>query len=297
MSASVVVVGSVNMDLVVRVHSLPARGETVSGGTFTRTLGGKGANQAAAAARLGARVRFIGLVGDDDFGRQAREDLRSRGVDVSGLGTSSSPTGVATIVVDEAGENAIAVASGANHDLTGDVVEERLATATADAVVLLANLEVPDDAIAAAAQTVADRGWRFILDPAPVRPLPREVLGRVDVLTPNEHEARALGSPAGLLALGVGTVVLTRGAAGVDVMRSDGTGWHEGSFPVDVVDTTGAGDAFNGALAWSLGEGRDFRRAVRDAAVAGALACRSVGARTSLPDRDELEAAAAAWTS
>jgi ribokinase len=295
MTATVVVVGSVNMDLVVRVPSLPGRGETVSGGTFTRTLGGKGANQAAAAARLGAQVRFVGLVGDDDFGREAREDLRSRGVDVSGLGTSARPTGVAAIVVDEVGENAIAVASGANHDLAAGWVWEQLEGIAERDVVLLANLEVPDGAILAAAEAVAERGWRLIVDPAPIRPLPHEVLARCDVLTPNEHEARALGPAAELLAKGVGAVVLTRGVEGADVVSSNGEGWHQISLPVDVADTTGAGDAFNGALAWSLGEGRELRVAVREAAAAGALACRSLGARTALPDRNELAAALAAW--
>ncbi len=295
MTASVVVVGSVNVDLVVRVPTLPAPGETVSGGTFVRTFGGKGANQAAAAARLGARVRLVGLTGDDDFGREAREDLRWRGVDVSALGTSSSPTGVAAIVVDRSGENAIAVASGANHDLTGERVEEQLARIPEPDVVLLANLEVPDDAIAAAADVVDRRGWRFLLDPAPIRPIPPRVLARCDVLTPNEHEAGALGSTAELFAQGVDAVVLKRGAEGADVLRPLAEPWHQGALPADVVDTTGAGDAFNGALAWSLGEGRDLLQAVRAAAAAGALACRAVGARASLPDRMELEAALARW--
>lgn len=295
MTASVVVVGSVNVDLVIRVPALPGPGETVSGGAFSKSFGGKGANQAAAAAKLGARVRLIGLTGDDDFGREAREDLRSRGVDVSGLGTSASPTGVAAIVVDRSGENAIAVASGANHDVTDGFVSEQLGRVSEPDVVLLANLEVPHEAIAAVARVVAERGWRFVLDPAPVRPLPSGVLATCDVLTPNEHEARALGSVAELLAGGVGAVVLTRGADGTDVFLPGAEPWHRDAFPVDAVDTTGAGDAFNGALAWSLGEGRDLREAVRDAAVAGALACRSLGARTALADREELEAALAAW--
>ena len=295
MTASVVVVGSVNVDLVVRVPSLPAPGETVSGGTFARAFGGKGANQAAAAASLGARVRLVGLTGDDDFGRLAREDLRSRGVDISALGTSPSATGIAAIMVDRSGENAIAVASGANHDLTDAFVTEQLGRVTESSVVLLANLEVPDEAVEAAARVVAERGWRFVLDPAPVRPLTPSVLARCDVLTPNEHEAEALGSTAELFARGVGTVVLKRGAEGADVLRPADAPWHQPALPVDVVDTTGAGDAFNGALAWSLGEGREIVDAVRVAAVAGALACRAVGARASLADREELDAALAGW--
>jgi ribokinase len=294
-TASVVVVGSVNVDLVVRVPSLPAPGETMSGGTFVKAFGGKGANQAAAAARLGARVRLVGLTGDDQFGREAREDLRSRGVDISMLGTSSSPTGVAAIVVDRTGENAIAVASGANHDLSDAFVTEQLGRVEDSDVVLLANLEVPDDAIAAAARVVAERGWRLVLDPAPVRSIPPPVLARCDVLTPNEHEANALGSTAELFTHGVGTVVLKRGAEGAEVLRPGAEPWHQDALPVDVADTTGAGDAFNGALAWGLGEGRELLAAVRAATAAGALACRAVGARTSLPDRGELEAALAGW--
>ena len=297
MPASVVVVGSVNMDLVVRVPTLPGPGETVAGGTFGRALGGKGANQATAAARLGARVWLVGLTGDDEFGREARGDLEAHGVDVSTLGSSPNPTGVAAIMVDDSGENLIAVASGANHDLTGDHVAERLMDVPAGDAVLLANLEVPDDAIAAAATAAAERGWRFVLNPAPARPLPAGLLARCDVLTPNEHEADALGSVESILAHGARALVLTRGANGADVFIAGADPWHQGALPVEVVDTTGAGDAFNGALAWSLAAGRDLGEAVRLAVAAGALACRALGARAGLPDREELEGAIAAWES
>jgi ribokinase len=292
---SVVVVGSVNMDLVVQIPTLPRRGETVAGGTFTRALGGKGANQAAAAAKLGARVWLVGLTGSDEFGREAREDLEAYGVDIAALSYSSRPTGVASILVDGSGQNMIAVASGANHDLTGSAVFDRLGGLPIENAVLLANLEVPAEAISAAAEIARRRGWRFVLNPAPARPLSPSLLALCQVLTPNEAEADALGSVDSLLSQGVGAVVLTLGADGTRVYRSDGSTVHQRSMPVEVVDTTGAGDAFNGALAWSLASGHGLEEAVRWATAAGALACRELGARGSLPDLKELERAVAAW--
>jgi ribokinase len=291
MPASVVVVGSVNMDLVIRIPTLPGPGETVAGGMFARALGGKGANQAAAAATLGARVWLVGLTGDDDFGRESRADLEARGVDISTLGSAPDPTGVAAILVDDSGENLIAVASGANHDLSGDLVTERLMDVPADDAVLLVNLEVPDGAIDAAATVAVERGWTFVLNPAPARALSGGIVSRCDVLTPNEGESLTLGSAEELLARGAGAVVMTRGANGADVFRAGARTLHREALPVQVVDTTGAGDAFNGALAWSLSQGRDLDEAVRLAVAAGALACRALGARAALPDRRELEAA------
>jgi ribokinase len=196
--------------------------------------------------------------------------------------------------VDGDGRNLIAVASGANHDLTGSEVTERLSDLSAENAVLLANLEIPDQAIAAAAEQASVRGWTFVLNPAPARSLPQDLLARCDVLTPNEAEADALGSVDALLRLGVGAVVVTLGADGARVHRADGRTVHQPSIAVDVIDTTGAGDAFNGALAWSLASGDDLEDAVRWATAAGALACRALGARASLPDRAELERAVAA---
>jgi ribokinase len=292
---SVIVVGSVNMDLLVQVPNLPHQGETVSGGTFARALGGKGANQAAAAAKLGARVWLVGLTGRDEFGREARQDLANFGVDISTLGYSSKPTGVASILVDGAGQNMIAVASGANHDLTGPEVSDRLGELPVQDAVLLANLEVPDEAVVAAAESASRRGWRFVLDPAPARALPQSLLALCAILTPNEAEAEALGSVESLLGHGVGAVVLTLGAEGAQVHRSNGSAVHQRSMPVEVVDSTGAGDAFNGTLAWSLASGHGLDDAVRWATAAGALACRELGARASLPDREELERVVEAW--
>jgi ribokinase len=289
--AAVVVVGSVNVDLVLSVPRLPAPGETVIGGRVRRAPGGKGGNQAVAAARLGARTWLVGCVGDDDFGLQAREDLREAGVDISLLGTGRTPTGVAAVIVDAAGENAIAVASGANHDLDPDMVRDACASIPSPAAVVLACLEVPEPAVLAAAEAAAARGWPFVLNPAPARPLPPELLGRCAVLTPNQHEATALGpsSVEDLLAAGVEAVVVTRGAQGADLYRPDQPVLHQPPFAVPVLDTTGAGDAFSAALAWALAGGHPLEEAVRVAAAAGALSTRAVGARASLPDRMTLD--------
>jgi ribokinase len=288
---NVVVVGSVNVDMVFRVPRLPGPGETVTRGTFTRTPGGKGGNQAVAAARLGARTWFVGLVGNDDLGVEAREDLRSAGVDIGLVGTGSAHTGVAGIFVDEEGENTIAVASGANAELDGTAVREALSRLDTGDAVVLANLEIPDDAVIAAAETAEARGWPFVLNPAPAREVPAEILSRCSMLVPNEVEVSSLGrgSVDELLDAGVDAVVVTRGRRGANLHRPGRPVHTQPSFPGDVVDTTGAGDAFCGTLAWALAEAMDLETSVRLAAAAGALACREVGARGSLPDRVEVE--------
>src|ERR687895_2415220 len=182
MADAVVVVGSVNVDLIVRVPRLPLRGETVIGGTFSRAPGGKGANAAAAAARLGARTWFVGLVGRDDLGREARNDLEGAGVDVSGVGEVDEPTGVAAILVDDAAENVIAVASGANAAVTPEHVRAAMNGVDAERGVVLSNLEIPERAVSAAAQAAVDRRWPFVLNPAPARRLPAEVVAACDVM-------------------------------------------------------------------------------------------------------------------
>jgi ribokinase len=288
MAAGVVVVGSVNVDLIVRVPRLPLRGETVIGGTFSRAPGGKGANAAAAAARLGARTWFVGLVGRDDLGREAREDLEGAGVDVSGLAEVEEPTGVAAILVDNAAENAIAVASGANAAVTPEHVRAAVNGIDAERAVVMSNLEIPERAVSAAAQAAADRRWPFVLNPAPARRLPAEVVAACDVVAPNETEAASLGGVEELLAGGARAVVVTRGPAGADLHRTGRDVHHQDAFAIDAVDTTGAGDAFCAALAVALSEGRVLEDAVRNAAAAGALACRAVGARASLPTREEV---------
>jgi ribokinase len=289
-SANVVVVGSANVDLVMRVPHLPAAGETVGGAIFSQTLGGKGANPAATIATLGGHAWLVGKVGDDDHGRSVRADLERTGVDCSALGVSARATGVAQIWVDEAGENSIAVAPGANDDVSGAFVAESFGSIAADAAVVLANLEVPDQAVEAAAAAASERGWPFVLNPAPARPISASVLSRCAVLTPNRTEASALGDVDALLAAGAGVVVVTLGAEGAEVHRAGRDVHRQPPFAVDVRDTTGAGDAFSGTLAWAIAEGRDLGDAVRLAAGAGALATRAVGARASLPGRQELEA-------
>ncbi len=291
----VVVVGSVNVDLVMTLPRLPGAGETVTGAHFQELAGGKGANQACAAARLGARTFLLGCVGEDHYGRRARADLASAGVDTTWLRTSPRATGVATVLVDGSAENAIAVAPGANDDVTPAAVEEAMAALPVRDAVVLACLEVPLEAVTAAARVAAARGWPVVLNPAPARPLPPDLVGRVAVLTPNEHEV-PLVAPAGpraLLQTGVGALLVTRGAAGVDVHRPGHPVAHQPAFPVRAVDTTGAGDAFNGTLAWALAAGRTLPAAVRWATVAGALATRAVGARVALARVDELDDALA----
>jgi ribokinase len=287
---AVLVVGSVNVDLEVGIRRLPSPGQTVGGGTFHRAVGGKGANQASAAAKLGARTSLIGFTGDDDLGRSAREDLAAYGIDLSGLGHCEAPTGVAAILVDDEGENLIAVASGANHEVTAAHVSAQLDRIAEPGAVVLSVLELSDAAVMAAAASAGERGCRFVLDPAPPRAMPEALLARCDVLTPNEHELRALGGVDALLGLGIGAVIVTLGARGAELHVRGRSPVHVDPFPAEVVDTTGAGDAFNGALAWAMADGLPLEEAARLAAAAGALATRALGAKGNLPDRDELMA-------
>jgi ribokinase len=297
MAGEVVVVGSVNADLVVSVRRLPQAGETVTGGTFARHGGGKGANQAVAAARLGARVALVGAVGADDLGDEALRELAAEGVDVSAVARREGiATGVAAIVVDERGENQIAVASGANAALGGDEVAGALrrrlgAPGDASGVVLLGH-EVPEAAVVAGIEGARRAGRRVVLNPAPARALPDDVAGVI--LTPNADEARELAgerepeAAARALALRtVAPVLVTLGAEGALLFDAD----RVERLPapsVDVVDTTGAGDAVNGALAAELAAGRPLRDAVRFALSAAALSTRAAGARAGMPRRDDV---------
>jgi ribokinase len=287
--ATIVVVGSVNVDLVTQVERLPAPGETVGGGRFGIHGGGKGANQAVAAARLGARVTFVGAVGDDEHGRRAREELDAEGIDTTLLSTLEGPTGVAMILVDAAGENLIAVATGVNAKVDRGFVRHAFLEHQPAHAVVLTSLEVPLEAVTTAARLAAERGWAFVLDPAPARPLPASLLAACDVVTPNETEVTQLGGAEAMLAGGAGAVVVTRGAAGADLYRPGMPPVHQPAFPVQVVDTTGAGDAFSGALTWALASGWPIERAVEVATAAGALATRRAGAREGMPAHQEID--------
>jgi len=283
----IVVVGSLNADLTIYCERLPQPGETVQGNGFAVNPGGKSANQAVAAARLGTSVAFVGAVGDDDFGADAVAALEREGIDCSGVARlDDAPTGVALIAVDEAGENQIAVASGANARLASPAVPP-------EACIVLLGLEVPDEAVLAAARAAGD--VRIVLNPAPARPLPDELLDRGPILTPNEAEACALAgerdAEAAARALEQRTgapVVVTLGARGALV-----SGEVIAPPPVQVVDTTGAGDTFTGALAAELTAGADIRAAARFATAAAALSTQAAGAREGMPDRAAVERALA----
>lgn len=296
--ARVVVVGSVNVDLVVSVRRLPRAGETVAGGTFARHGGGKGANQAVAAARLGAEVAFVGAVGVDEMGEEALAELGREGVDTSHVGRLDGvATGVAAIVVDAVGENQIAVASGANAAIDAGAVERALASLLAPAggrppgVVLLSN-EVPEAVVAAAIDRARAAGWGVVFNPAPARPLRTSLDGVV--LTPNADEARELAgvgdveAAARALAGRTGAPVLvTLGGEGA-LLLDAGDAQRLPAPPVSVVDTTGAGDTVNGALAAELAAGRPFADAVRFALAAAGLSTTAAGARTGMPRRDDV---------
>jgi ribokinase len=291
----VIVVGSVNMDLLFTgLAEIPRPGQTVSAESFRIVPGGKGANQAAAAARLGANVQFVASVGDDDLGDQAVAALEADGVGLDNLTRVTAPTGVAAVVIDSHGENSIIVNPGANAELRATDAAAIAARFTGGPAVVLACLEVPIETVTAWARLARDNEWTFILNPAPVpaEPLPRELLELVTIITPNETELAALGdgTAAALQAEGVGTVIVTRGGDGSELFEPDAERHHEPAFPARPVDTTGAGDSFNGALAVALAEGQPIKEALVFASATGALSTRAVGARDGLPTRAEVDA-------
>jgi ribokinase len=296
----VLVVGSANVDFTVALARLPRPGETVSEGTLLVARGGKGANQAVAARRLGAEVRLIGCVGDDASGREVRAALAAEGIGVDALATvAERATGTALIVVDRDGRNQIAVAPGANRALTAADVERRQAD-FAWAEVVVCSLEVPLPAVRRALEIARARTATTIVNPAPFPDAGIDFLSLADYVTPNESEAARLAglevaglegaraAAAAVRARGAGTAVLTLGATGV---LADGPGGvvHAPAFAVTAVDTTGAGDAFNGALAVALGERRPLAEALRFANATAALACTRRGAQPAMPARAEVE--------
>jgi len=287
---SVVVVGSVNADRLVRVPHLPAPGETVIGGVLERAEGGKGANAAVAAARLGGPVALIAAVGDDPEGREALAELEREGIDVSGVAVCAEPTGVAHITIDDAAENTIVVASGANATLGAGAVRDGLERLAGPGSVVLADLEVPDTAVTAAAAFCREHALPFLLDPAPARELPREVIAACEALTPNADELDGLGvdGPDALLRAGAASIVVTRGADGAELFEPGRAPVRVPAAAVDAVDTTGAGDAFAAALAVALHAGMGREAAVRLAVTVGGLTTTAVGARVALPSLSEL---------
>ncbi len=297
---AIVVFGSINTDLTTYVPHLPHPGETLRGDSFITAPGGKGANQAVAAARLGGTVSLVGRVGADDFGRDHLRAMGGEGVDTSGvLVDQDHSTGLAVISVDRQGENAIIVISGANMAIDERDVH-RCHPLLEGASVLLLQLEIPLPAVIAALRAAREMGVRTMLDPAPATPLPKEIFPLIDVITPNEIEVDPLvGFPATdeeaparaaekLRALGVGNAVIKLGARGAFLDGGSIQGLVP-AFPVEPIDTVAAGDAFNGALAVALDEGKRLEEAVRWGTAAGALATTRRGALPSLPHREALE--------
>jgi ribokinase len=290
-STRVAVVGSANMDLVATAPSLPRPGETVLGNDFTMVPGGKGANQAIAAARAGARCAVIAAIGSDAFGVTLKARLTASGVDTTHLRVEYGASGVAVIVVDAAGENSIVATPGANAALT--TLRPAELAAISDADVLVCQLEIPLDTVTQAARAARAAGTRVVLNAAPARALPAELLAAVDLLVVNEVEAQELTGrgrhdPAALLA-SVPRAVLTLGAKGAWYGDRDGAAELVAPPAVRSVDSTAAGDAFTGALAVAWGEGRPILDAVRWACAAGAACVRRLGSSNALPQRHEID--------
>jgi ribokinase len=284
-SVDVIVVGSANADLVVSVDRRPGPGETVLGSDTEVLPGGKGANTAVAAARLGARVSLVASVGADTYGQMLRESLDQAGVDTAAIRTSNRPTGVAYIFVTPDGENSILVSPGANGALTADDIE------IADGKVLVASLEVPLPTIEHAVAVAAKQGLRAVVNVSPIAELSAQTLAALDPIVVNEHEAEALlgpeADPRGLLDLGPKSAVVTLGARGALVIEADGVQEIE-SPRVRAVDTTGAGDAFTGALAAKLAEGLSLGDAARFAVKVAAISVTRRGAQPSYPTATEV---------
>ncbi|GIL13238.1 MAG: ribokinase [Chloroflexota bacterium] len=298
MTAKIVIVGSFNTDLTSYMERMPRPGETVSGRKFVTGPGGKGSNQAVAAARLGADVTFIGRVGQDVFGDLALKTWEQEGINTRYVVRDPEhATGVAPIFVDDTGENSIVVVLGANLNIQAADVDAA-ADLIAQADIVLTQLEINYDMVAYALQAAKQRGVKTILNPAPAGHLPAEVVALADFITPNETELEVLSGKSGLTAEQAArsllthdgqTVVVTLGAQGAQYVRQDATGVIP-TFKVNVVDTTGAGDAFNGGLAVALAEGKPLTEAIAFANATAALCVTRPGTAPSMPCRDEVEA-------
>ncbi len=296
---NILVIGSINMDLTIHTPRLPRLGETLTGSGFATTPGGKGANQAVAAARLGGKVRMIGGVGKDVYADRLEENLRRAGVVTDGIGAFDASSGIAVITVC-GGDNHIILDRGANECITPAVIERnRSLLEWADLV--LFQLEIPLDAIVCAAGLARRCGAQVLLNPAPMQPLPDELLRNTDIFVPNQHEAglllgqtietveQAKAAAQELTARGIAQAIITLGGDGCVAAGPDGV-FHAGIYPAEVVDTTAAGDCFIGAYAVGLCEGMSTRQAVRFATAASSIAVSRRGASSSLPERAEVDA-------
>lgn len=290
-ASKITVIGSINMDLVTSTSRVPEIGETLIGDSFHTTPGGKGANQAVAAARLGAEVTMIGAVGDDSFGEAAVSNLRRQGIETGAImEVAGCSTGIASITVSD-GDNSIIVVPGANHYITPAIIEKN-EEALKNSDVLLVQLEIPLESVIRAVQLAKKHNIRTILNPAPIQHLPMELLEMVDYLTPNEHEQTLLfastdGSAKQLERLKEKCIV-TKGSKGVMFYKNGGEIGIPG-IEVEAVDTTGAGDSFNGALAYSLCQGASVEEACWFANVVGAISVTKFGAQAGMPTKEEVE--------
>lgn len=276
----ITIIGSINMDLTITTDRVPTQGETLLGKKFATYPGGKGANQAVASSKLGADVHLMGAVGDDSFGAELKTHLHSEGVDVTNVSTiTGASTGTATIIVS-GGDNRIIVAPGANHYVTPEYVKER-EDSLIKSDVLLVQLEIPVETVEYIAQLAKKHQIPLIINPAPFQPLPDSVLSGATYVTPNEQEAALMNGPETKM-------ITTLGPEGV-MFEEKGEKKHVEGYEVDVIDTTGAGDTFNGALATFLAEGLSLGEACQNANAAAALSVQKEGAQSGMPTREELD--------